>query len=297
MRISIPLSFFLTTMLPPPQSPSRSERLLRDTLLRDAASPKVPARHSRSPSPSSRSSTDSVKIERATGQFHLTPHEQVLRARLERVLRAGQTVVRAQSRESVRRSTHRRTSVSEKSEHLESPRHHPHAPCHRRNTSSSSSCSCMNRRSNTDPLPTTVPLTPSTPPRSRSRSHSHSHSLSQSHSSDSFDTDHMQSGSHPHELEPLTPPPTPPSESDLHSSTPLPGMFNVRKASASCRQMEGYVSFASVEGLGQPPGCSGLDEDEDVSETGTGPAAGTVKSTLGLGIGRIWKVVGGRLAD
>lgn len=29
--------------------------------------------------------------------------------------------------------------------------------------------------------------------------------------------------------------------------------FNARKASARCRAIEGYVSFASVEGLGEPP--------------------------------------------
>ena len=33
------------------------------------------------------------------------------------------------------------------------------------------------------------------------------------------------------------------------SSTP----FNARKASTQCRAIEGYVSFASVEGLGEPP--------------------------------------------
>lgn len=32
--------------------------------------------------------------------------------------------------------------------------------------------------------------------------------------------------------------------------------FNARKASAQCRELTGYVSFASVEGLGAPPsGC------------------------------------------
>lgn len=36
-------------------------------------------------------------------------------------------------------------------------------------------------------------------------------------------------------------------------ASPTRPTFNVRKASARCREMEGYVSFASVEGLGEPP--------------------------------------------
>ncbi|EKM75608.1 hypothetical protein AGABI1DRAFT_116317 [Agaricus bisporus var. burnettii JB137-S8] len=37
--------------------------------------------------------------------------------------------------------------------------------------------------------------------------------------------------------------------------------FNARKASETCRRMEGYVSFAAVEGLGMPP--NGVDDDEN----------------------------------
>ena len=51
--------------------------------------------------------------------------------------------------------------------------------------------------------------------------------------------------------EPLTPPPTPP--------------FNARIASEVCKRIDGYVSFASVEGLGEPPG---LDIDSDEGEEG-----------------------------
>ena len=40
--------------------------------------------------------------------------------------------------------------------------------------------------------------------------------------------------------------------------------FNARKASERCRMMEGYVSFASVEGLGMPPdGVDDEDKDEE----------------------------------
>jgi len=38
--------------------------------------------------------------------------------------------------------------------------------------------------------------------------------------------------------------------------------FNVRQASATCRRMEGYVSFASIEGLGAPPQLD-MDDDEE----------------------------------
>lgn len=40
--------------------------------------------------------------------------------------------------------------------------------------------------------------------------------------------------------------------------------FNARKASETCRMMEGYVSFANVEGLGTPPdGVDDEDKDEE----------------------------------
>lgn len=52
--------------------------------------------------------------------------------------------------------------------------------------------------------------------------------------------------------EPLTPPPTPP--------------FNARTASEVCKRMDGYVSFASVQGLGEPPG---MDMDAEDNEIGS----------------------------
>lgn len=45
---------------------------------------------------------------------------------------------------------------------------------------------------------------------------------------------------------------------------PLHKTFNARKASESCRTMEGYVSFAQVEGLGLPP--NGVDDDDDAND-------------------------------
>jgi len=49
--------------------------------------------------------------------------------------------------------------------------------------------------------------------------------------------------------------------------------------------MEGYVSFAAVEGLGEPP-ASG--EDDEPNEQGVGTEEGK-----GRIFGRIWRVLGG----
>ncbi|KAH9949079.1 hypothetical protein B0H21DRAFT_689033 [Amylocystis lapponica] len=50
-------------------------------------------------------------------------------------------------------------------------------------------------------------------------------------------------------VSPLTPPPSPP--------------FNARTAAAQCRTIDGYVSFANIEGLGVPDGDDADSEDED----------------------------------
>jgi hypothetical protein len=42
--------------------------------------------------------------------------------------------------------------------------------------------------------------------------------------------------------------------------------FNARKASAQCRRLEGYVSFAAVEGLGEPPSPGPGQEGEGEGE-------------------------------
>lgn len=58
-------------------------------------------------------------------------------------------------------------------------------------------------------------------------------------------------------VSPLTPPPTPPS------------LFDARTAAAQCRAMNGYVSFANVQGLGVPDGAED-DVDEGEEEKGRG---------------------------
>ena len=59
---------------------------------------------------------------------------------------------------------------------------------------------------------------------------------------------------------PLTPPPTPP--------------FNARVAAAQCKAMDGYVSFADIQGLGMPAGGG---EDLDADEEAKSKAASWLK--------------------
>jgi len=79
----------------------------------------------------------------------------------------------------------------------------------------------------------------------------------------------------------LLPPQVPPS--------PATVQFNARKASARCRMIEGYVSFASVEGLGAPP-------DPEIERRGEGGDIDADKngwSKVGLGMGFWRKLVKG----
>jgi len=54
----------------------------------------------------------------------------------------------------------------------------------------------------------------------------------------------------PWQRQQVTPPPTPPT-------------FDARGAAARLRTIDGYVSFANVEGLGGPPGIDEEVTDED----------------------------------
>ncbi|OSX65838.1 hypothetical protein POSPLADRAFT_1031092 [Postia placenta MAD-698-R-SB12] len=55
--------------------------------------------------------------------------------------------------------------------------------------------------------------------------------------------------SHSSGVSPLTPPPSPP--------------FNARTAAEQCKAMDGYVSFATIEGLGVPEGYEDDDNEDD----------------------------------
>lgn len=161
----------------------------------------IDQKRSLSPTPqqgtSRRSSTTSSSSEDA-----LTPHDAVLKRRLEGVLSQARDQDRRKSRRSISRP---RTHTRESSEDW--------------NSQASS------------PLPA---YSPGLPPQS---------------------------------LGPLTPPPTPPhfptilSRTTSHPGnvgrrlpkTPSSPSFDARTASAMCRRIDGYVSFANVEGLGSPP--------------------------------------------
>jgi len=76
---------------------------------------------------------------------------------------------------------------------------------------------------------------------------------------------------------PTTPPLTPPHRP-----------FNARRASAQCRAIQGYVSFANVEGLGVPPDHSAISPHP---QPGNPPAAGMF-TALGWGGGVVRKILG-----
>ncbi|EPS97174.1 hypothetical protein FOMPIDRAFT_1018403 [Fomitopsis schrenkii] len=84
--------------------------------------------------------------------------------------------------------------------------------------------------------------------------HVHSRSPMNSPSTPSRQLSSPRSQSSANPLSPLTPPPTPP--------------FNARTAAEQCRAMDGYVSFANIEGLGVPEGAVDEDMDDDDGKTG-----------------------------
>ncbi|KZT63732.1 hypothetical protein DAEQUDRAFT_770333 [Daedalea quercina L-15889] len=84
--------------------------------------------------------------------------------------------------------------------------------------------------------------------------HLQSHSPMHSPSTPSRHLSSPQSQSSASGHSPLTPPPTPP--------------FNARTAAELCRAMDGYVSFANIEGLGVPEGAVDDDMDDDDDSMG-----------------------------
>ncbi|KAF8898082.1 hypothetical protein CPB85DRAFT_191633 [Mucidula mucida] len=177
-------------------SPSRSEKMLRDMLSSAPPSPPTPRHRRRHSTPAAATAC----CEQEREDVMLSPHEQVLRVRLERVLMERVSVLHAI--------------------------HDPFlniAQSHSRSVSRSRS---QTHGGNSSPK-TSLLTPPPTPPRDQP---------SPSASSDS------SSSSSADEL-PMTPslPPTPSRK------------FNARTASLQCRLIDGYVSFAAIEGLGAPP--------------------------------------------
>jgi len=105
----------------------------------------------------------------------------------------------------------------------------------------------------------------------KSNNNADGHSLSSESCSSVSSVSHLHVGcscsSHSSLDEPLTVAPLPRVSHDHHLVQQTSTGFNARKASTQCRAIEGYVSFASVEGLGEPPLVR--DEfDEDVRGKG-----------------------------
>jgi len=84
---------------------------------------------------------------------------------------------------------------------------------------------------------------------------------------------------------PISTPPPPPftlrsphlvqhSDSNPPSPSPPQKPFNARKASTQCRAIQGYVSFASVEGLGEPPLIGNEFDADGFGEDGQGKGKG-----------------------
>ncbi|RXW20411.1 hypothetical protein EST38_g5434 [Candolleomyces aberdarensis] len=66
--------------------------------------------------------------------------------------------------------------------------------------------------------------------------------------------------------------------------------FNVRRASARCREMDGYISFAAVEGLGAPPES---ESGEEAASENAQKEAAAKKGGVGGWVRRLWGSEGG----
>ncbi|KAF7980365.1 hypothetical protein HWV62_38819 [Athelia sp. TMB] len=198
----------------------------------------APRRREHSPGPSPQSPPSSARSRAHSHSYSppasaLTPHEAVLRARLEKVLSMGRDL------------------------------HHAHHTqySHARSQSSSSpeewASDDISEGSSGSSPPTSGGHTP---PLTHTSSHL-THTSAHTHVSAPKP---RRRNSPP---TPLTPPDSP--------------HFDARAAGAVCRQMEGYVSFAHVEGLG------GIDPDSSEDE-GLRHGAGGIKG----GLERLWRVWG-----
>lgn len=204
------------------------------------------------------------------------PHEAVLRSRLERVLHRGM-------REEERRL---KSSPDEESSSASPP-----------SSARSLSNSYTNSQSSEKPHVTAHDMEPFILP-SISSKHGRGHrSTSVAYSQKSPRSPHSQGEASPWMTTPLPPSPfsTPTKKSPSspyatpspHSPKPAilssfssanshvpvnPPQFDLRAASQACKQVSGYVSFASVAGLGAPPGAA--DDEVSVKEPQRGRGRG-----------------------
>ncbi|CAL1706014.1 unnamed protein product [Somion occarium] len=184
----------------------------------------------------------------------LTPHEAVLRSRLEGVLKGAQQHQRRAKSRDIERGSGNASGIgsgsgSGASNSMASSRNMSGegewffgSSADSYTTSLPEANADTHRHSHRPSFNLSpVPRTPS------SKHRHHSHGIPSSPSSPS-----KNALSSPHLHVPLTPPPTPP--------------FNARTAAEQCKHMDGYVSFANIEGLGFPEDLDEGDGEEEDSK-------------------------------
>ncbi|KAH9858984.1 hypothetical protein C2E23DRAFT_27982 [Lenzites betulinus] len=226
-----------------PASPSPARAQLQRAA---QSSPTVPRRHSHSQSassaaahPSSRASLDGEQPEPSSRQpaGQLTPHEVVLRSKLEGILK---NTANGGSRH---RSTERRGAdhglSSGSGNSMASSRNMSGEGDFFFGASSDPSLTSLSSNdSKAASAPKSRESVPSSPRMPRAHLHMSPTAPRSSHRQASSPAPRKGG------VSPLTPPPSPP--------------FDVSQAAAHCKNMDGYVSFANIEGLGIP-----YESDED----------------------------------
>ncbi|KAI0708937.1 hypothetical protein C8T65DRAFT_740002 [Cerioporus squamosus] len=228
------------TLYATPASPSPARAQLQRAA---KSSPSVPRRHSHSQSVShvaahlpSRANTDA--------DHTLTPHEVVLRSKLEGVLKSAK--VQDRRTRSVERRDPDSGFSSGSGNSMASSRNMSGEGDFFFGANGDSSLTSLNSYDGRHKPAASSPSSP----------HTHSRALHMaSHASprSSHRPLSSQRGSSASSASPLTPPPSPP--------------FNARQAAAQCRAMDGYISFSTIEGLGVPEGSDEEAEEEAKSRS------------------------------
>ncbi|RDX55230.1 hypothetical protein OH76DRAFT_1397626 [Lentinus brumalis] len=221
------------TLYRTPVSPSPARMQLQRAA---KSSSSVPRRHSHSQSvsrvaahPPSRATMDP--------EHTLTPHEAVLRSKLEGVLNSAK--VQDRRTRSVERRDPDSGFSSGSGNSMASSRNMSGEGDFFFSANGDSSLTSSNSYDGRHRSATNGPSSP--------RAHSRAlHMASRASPRSAHRPLSSQGGSSASNASPLTPPPSPP--------------FNARQAAAQCRAMDGYISFATIEGLGVP---EGNDDDSD----------------------------------
>ncbi|OSD04144.1 hypothetical protein PYCCODRAFT_1444250 [Trametes coccinea BRFM310] len=237
-----------------PTSPSPARAQLQRAA---KSSPSVPRRHSHSQSvshvaahPPSRSPGEG---ERSACSCHqpgapLTPHEAVLRSRLEDVLKNAKTG-NSRTRSTERRDVEPGLS-SGSGNSMASSRNLSGEGDFFFGANRDSSLTSLSSN-DAKAMPATKPRT--SMPSSPRRPHASLNMSSPPASSRHVHRQPSSPASPKDGVSPLTPPPSPP--------------FNVRQAAAQIKGMDGYISFANIEGLGMPEGSDEESEEDAKSRS------------------------------